>query len=92
MCSTKILLATIFNEIKCHVNISLGLVGGVHPLCPRLMTSKSRERTHEVSIDNMANEDSLLSVIWDLLKVLIRFGLLKLLSALRWQQYWGSLV
>jgi len=28
-----------------------------------------RERTHEVSIDNMAYEDSLLSVIWDLLKI-----------------------
>ena len=30
----------IFNEIKCHVNTSLGLVGGMHPLhpslCPRL--------------------------------------------------------
>jgi len=26
----------IFNEIKCHVNTSLGLVGGMHPpLCPR---------------------------------------------------------
>jgi len=37
MCSTKILLAMIFNEIKCHVNTSLGLVGGdASPLCPRL--------------------------------------------------------
>jgi len=30
----------IFNEIKCHINTSLGLVGGMHslhpPLCPRL--------------------------------------------------------
>ena len=24
----------IFNEIKCHVNTSLGLVGGIHPLHP----------------------------------------------------------
>jgi len=31
-----------------------------------------RERTQEASMDNMANEDSLLSVRWDLLKVLIR--------------------
>jgi len=30
----------------------------------------------------MANEDSLLFVIWDLLKVLISFSLLKFLSAL----------
>jgi len=33
-------MAMIFNEIKCHVNTSLGLVGGMHPLhiplCPRL--------------------------------------------------------
>jgi len=31
----------IFNEIKCHVNTSLGLAGGMHPLhpplCPRLI-------------------------------------------------------
>jgi len=28
----------IFNETKCHVNTSLGLVGGMHPpLCPRLL-------------------------------------------------------
>jgi len=32
-----------------------------------MTSSKSVERTHEASIDNMANEDSLLSVIWDLL-------------------------
>jgi len=36
----KNILAMIFNEIKCHVNASLGLVGGMHPLhlplCPRL--------------------------------------------------------
>jgi len=30
----------IFNEIKGHVNTSLGLVGGMHPpLCPRLDTT-----------------------------------------------------
>jgi len=35
MCSTKIFLAMIFNEFKCHVNTTLGLVwGGVHPLHP----------------------------------------------------------
>ena len=34
MCSTKIFLAMIFNEIKCHVNTSLGVVGGMHPLHP----------------------------------------------------------
>jgi len=34
------------------------------------MTScKYRERTHEASTDNMANEDSLLSVIADLVKL-----------------------
>jgi len=36
----KSILAMILNEIKCHVNTSLGLVGGMHPvlppLCPRL--------------------------------------------------------
>jgi len=31
MCSTKIFLALIFNEIKCRVNTSLGLVGGCIP-------------------------------------------------------------
>ena len=25
----------IFNEIQCHVNTSLGLVGGMHPPCVR---------------------------------------------------------
>jgi len=35
MCSTKIFLAMILNEIKCHVNTFLGLVGGMHPLHPR---------------------------------------------------------
>jgi len=47
-----------------------------------MTSSKSRERTHEASIDNMVNEDSLLSVIADLLKVFVSFSLLKLLSAL----------
>ena len=42
----------------------------------------SRDRAQSFSIDNMANEDSLLSVIDVLLKVLISFNLLKLLSAL----------
>jgi len=28
MCRTKIFLVMILNEIKCHVNTSLGLVGG----------------------------------------------------------------
>jgi len=32
MCSTQIYLAMSLNEIKCHVNTSLGLVGG----CPHL--------------------------------------------------------
>jgi len=33
----KNILVMIFNKIKCHVNTSLGLVGGMHPpLCPRL--------------------------------------------------------
>jgi len=40
MCSTEILLVMIFNEIKCHVNTSSGLVGGcipcIPPLCPHL--------------------------------------------------------
>ena len=44
--------------------------------------SSSRDRAQSFSIDNMANEDSLLSVIDVLLKVLISFNLLKLLSAL----------
>jgi len=36
----KSILAMIFNEIKCHVNTSLGLVGEMHPpLCPRLPTT-----------------------------------------------------
>jgi len=37
----------IFKETKCHVNTSLRLVGGMHPLhpplCPRLLTSWKRE-------------------------------------------------
>ena len=44
--------------------------------------SQSRDRAQSFSIDNMANEDSLLSIIDVLLKVLISFNLLKLLSAL----------
>jgi len=47
-----------------------------------MTSSKPRERTHEASTDNMANEDCLLSVICDLLKVLIIFCLLTLLSSL----------
>jgi len=39
MCSTKIFLATIFNEIKFHVNIFLGLVGRMHPLHPPCVRS-----------------------------------------------------
>ena len=42
----------------------------------------TKDRAQSFSIDNMANEDSLLSVIDVLLKVLISFNLLKLLSAL----------
>jgi len=37
----------IFNEIKCHVNTSFGLVGGMHPLhpplCPRLVETHREE-------------------------------------------------
>jgi len=39
----KSILAMISNEIKCHVNICLGLVGGCIPcipLCPRLSTRR----------------------------------------------------
>jgi len=31
MCSTKLYLAMIFNEIKCHVNTFFGLVGDASP-------------------------------------------------------------
>jgi len=34
MCSTKLFLAMIFNEIKGHVSTSLGLVGGCIPCIP----------------------------------------------------------
>jgi len=34
MCSAKTFFAIIFNEIKCHVNTSLGLVGGCIPCIP----------------------------------------------------------
>ena len=47
-----------------------------------LFANAVRDRAKSFSIDNMANEDSLLSVIDVLLKVLISFNLLKLLSAL----------
>ena len=45
MCSTKIFLAMIFNEIKCHVNTFLGLVWGCIPvpLCPRLYLMKRND-------------------------------------------------
>jgi len=36
MCSTKVFLAMIFNEIKGHVNTSLCLVGGMRPYIPPL--------------------------------------------------------
>jgi len=35
MSSTKIFLAMIFNEIKCHVNTFLGLMGGCISPCVR---------------------------------------------------------
>jgi len=42
----KSILAMILNEIKCHVNTSLGLVRGIHPLypplCPHLATSMAQ--------------------------------------------------
>ena len=42
MCSAKLFLAMIFNEIKCHVNTSLGLMGGMHPpLYPRLLSGNA---------------------------------------------------
>jgi len=34
MSSTKIFLAMILNETKCHVNTSLGFVGGASPASP----------------------------------------------------------
>jgi len=34
MCNAKIYLAMSFNEIKFHVNTSLGLVGGCIPYIP----------------------------------------------------------
>jgi len=34
MCRTKVFLAMIFNEIKRHVNTSIGLVGGCIPCIP----------------------------------------------------------
>ena len=54
-----------------------------------MTSSKSRERTHEASIDNMANEDSLLYVVWDLLKVLSAASYWNFFQ--RWQQFRGSL-
>jgi len=33
----------IFNEIKCHVNTSLGLVGGMHPLHPLPVSAPASE-------------------------------------------------
>jgi len=33
MCNTKLFLAMIFNETKCHVNTSLGLVEVCIPPC-----------------------------------------------------------
>jgi len=42
----KNILAMIFNEIKCHVNTTLGLVEGdaspASPLCPRLTETSQR--------------------------------------------------
>ena len=47
-----------------------------------MTTSKSTERTHESSTDNTANEDSLLSAIYGVLKVSISISLLKFITAL----------
>ena len=63
-----------YSSIKTAWSESFGMQ---EPLSPN-----ARERTHEASIDNMANEESLLFDIWDLLKVLISLSLLKLFSAL----------
>jgi len=52
MCSTKLNLAMIFNEIKCHVNTSFGLVGGCipcTPLCPRLVVGLIKKSTSQKS-------------------------------------------
>ena len=38
----KNILAMIFNEIKCHVNTSLGLVGGCIPCIPPVSAPESR--------------------------------------------------
>ena len=36
------MLATIFNEIKCHVNTSIGLMGWMHPLHPPCVRASTR--------------------------------------------------
>ena len=46
MCRTKIFLAMIFNEIKCHVNTSLGLVGGCIPWIPHPPVSAPAARQY----------------------------------------------
>jgi len=42
----------IFNEIKCHVNTSLGLVGGMHPPCVRAWFSVATSEEIFVDIAN----------------------------------------
>jgi len=47
MCSTKTFLAMSFNEIKCHVNTSLGLVGGASPESPPCVRACLLGMAHE---------------------------------------------
>ena len=50
MNSTQKFLAMIFNEIECHVNTCLGLVGApspASPLCPRLVPGLKTRRARE---------------------------------------------
>jgi len=42
MSSTQKFLAMIFNEIECHVNTCLGLVGGCIPCIPPVSAPGSR--------------------------------------------------
>ena len=65
-----------YTSIKTAWNGSFGLQ---KPLRHRQNPASAH---HEASIDNMANEGSLLSVIRDLLNVLISFNLAELISAL----------
>jgi len=60
----------IFNEIKCHVNTSLGLVGGMHPPCVRACAQHTqRDKVFAWAITEFQSSRQTANAIWQWAKV-----------------------